>query len=348
MFRCIYIKLISPIVLVACCMSLLLSCSDNADGSADPKLVTLKVTLPQDEIYDMNSPGSRSGAQVPGEGDESKIASIKFFVYNADNSDAFEVYATSENNSMWDEATKTLRITVTPGNKKIYCLANWTDGGNGMAVIANSMPIATLTGKTRTHTSFTLSNPPVMTGYLEKDIVGNETNLTIPLKRQIARVELAFKLSETLNAGNTTNIKIQGVKFLKLPPTSYVFPKTSVVNLGGTLWAQAAFVGTESAKLTTTKADYATKYYIPENAPVPANATVMVISALYNGDQTYYRLVINPNESTNYPHTPAYVIERNHTYQYTITIEGKGTDAVPTTRSAVLEDTNITYKLEIK
>lgn len=349
MFRCIYMKIISPIILSACCMFLLSSCNDSTDGPADPGLVTLKVTLPQDEVYDMESPTSRAGDPVTGVGDESKIESMKFFVYNKDNSDAFEVYATSVNNSMWDEATKTLRITVTQGNKKIYAIANWTDGGNGMTAIAGNHTIANLLSKTRTHTNFTLSNPPVMTGYWEGNIQGNETNLTIPLRRQIARVELAFKLSDVLSLDTRADIRIKGVKFLKLPSASYVFPQSSVVNPGGvTLWAQTAFTGTESAKLTGTKLDYATKYYIPENAPTSANATTMVISALYNNVQTYYSLAINPALSTNFPHTPAYAIERNHTYQYTITIEGKGTDTAPTTRSAVSDHTNITYKLEIK
>ncbi|NDV84138.1 fimbrial protein [Bacteroides sp. 51] len=351
MFRGIYIKLISPVVFVACCMSLLSSCSDNADGPADPRLVTLKVTLPQDEVYDMNSPASRTGSPVGGIGDESKIESVKFFIYNADNSDQFEVYATSENNSMWDDATKTLRITVAQGNKKIYCIANWADdAAKGMAAIAGNMTIASLTSKTRTHTNLVLSNPPVMAGSLSVNILGSETTpFVIPLRRQIARVELAFKLSDVLSIDNTADIKITGVKFLKLPSASYVFPQSSIACPSGTtLWPQTTFTGTTSAKLTGTKVDYATKYYIPENAPAAANATTMVIGATYNGVPTYYSIAINPRYSTNYPHTPDYVIERNHTYQYTITIEGRGADTAPATRSDVSDSTNITYKLEIK
>lgn len=346
MLKHIYIKWISPVLFMACCIPFLASCSDTNEP-ADPGLVTLRVTLPEDEVYDMNSPASRAGGTGQVVGDESKIESLKFFIYNKD-TNAFEVYATTAGNSMWDPITKTLRITVTQGNKKIYCIANWTDGGSGMAAIADNIPLATLISKTRTHTNLALSNPPVMTGYLEKTIVGNEPDLTIPLRRQIARVELAFKLSDVLSVDTRADIKITGAKFLKLPSASYVFPQTSVACPNGTtLWSQTAFTGVTSAKLTGTKTDYTTKYYIPENAPATENATTMVISATYNGTPTYYSIKIDPSKSTDYVHA-ANVIERNHTYQYTITVEGRGADTAPTTRSAVSDNANISYELEIK
>lgn len=344
------VKRFNAIFLMVCCISMLSSCNDGVDEVVGSSLVTLNVTLPQDDMPEMESPVLRSGNLTGGVGDESKIESMKIFIFNKDNS-AFEVYATSVNNSMWDDVAKTLRVTVTQGNKRIYCITNWTDGGDGMTTIANNQTIANLESAIRSHAnSFTIGNPPVMTGYFEGSIVGNETDLTIPLKRQIARVELSFKLSDVLSVDTRADIKITGVKFMKLPSASFVFPKLSLANPGGvTLWNQMAFTGVTTGKLTGTKADYPTKYYIPENVPTAANATIMVVSATYNGDPTYYSIMIDPSKSpsnASHPHVP-YAIERNHTYQYDITINGKGVATAPT-RSGISEGINVSYKLEIK
>lgn len=356
MLKRVYIKKWIVSVLIAIFCMTLFSCSDSQESIA-PGLVTLKVTLPQEEVYDMNSPASRTGNPVQGEGDESKISFLKFFIFNG-STNALEEYRSisiadngTSTDPMWDSNTRTLRITVTQGQKKIYCLANWTDNNvDGMPAITNSITtIAGLTSQIRNHglTNPVLNNPPVMTGYLEKNIVGDEPGLTIPLRRQIARVELSFKLSDALIAGSSTaDIKIKGVKFLRLPSSSYVFPQTPVGSPVGTPWSQTTFTGVESEKLTGSLVSYATKYYIPENVPSMANATTMVISAIYNGTQTYYSIVINPALSSNYPHA-AYVIERNHTYQYTITVEGIG-DANAPTRSSISGNTGISYQLEIK
>lgn len=357
MLKRIYIKRRIVSILVAIFCMTLFSCSDNDNlGSSEPGLVTLRVTLPQDEEIDMNSPASRTGDPVPGETDESKITTLKFFIFSGGTLEEYKGISIdgfgNSSDPMWDPVAKTLRITVTQGTKDIYCLANWIDDTSGMPKIdkSNVTNIASLTGQIRTHNSGILSNPPVMTGYLQKNIQGDESEIKIQLRRQIARVELSFKLSDILSTIGTSDIKVTGVKFLKLPATSYVFPKSPISSPSGvTTWGQSSFTGATSPKLTGTATAYATRYYIPEYTPVQTNATVMVISATYNGTPTYYSVVLNPAESPKngtYPHTP-YAIERNHTYRYTLTIEGIGDANVPT-RSIASERTNITYELEIK
>lgn len=348
---------IFAIALIMLCVSMA-SCGSDRSEPLGESLVTLKVTLPQHEIRDMDSPASRAGTSVPGETEESGITALKFFVFDADNSDALEIYkgiaiyndGTSAD-PMWDPVNKTLRITVKQGNKKIYCLANWTDGALGMPQIteATITTIVQLTSQVRAHNAgIALTNPPVMTGYLAPNIVGDETNLSIDLIRQIARVELSFKLSDVLTIMRTSDIKITGVKFLNLPSASFVFPQTPVASpAGSTTWGQTAVAGTTSAQLTGTAVEYETMYYIPEYYPGGAtNATVMVIEANYNGITTYYRITMDPSENTTYTHA-AYAIERNHTYQYTVTIQGLGASTMPT-RGPDSEQANVTYKLEIK
>lgn len=361
MFICDYLKKqIATIAIVAfsVCVSSCSSSSSDIDEPVGESLVTLKIVLPQDEVSDMDSQMSRNGSTVPSDDlEESRIFSLKFFIFDTDNSNVLEQYKSvaidsngESTDPMWDKDNRTLRITVTQGNKWINCLANWTDvASDGMPAVGDGVVLSNLMNLTRVHTNLVLSNPPVMAGYQSESIVGNEPFLSIKLARQIGRVELAFLLSDVLNANPSPEIKITGVKFLNLPSTSYVFSKVASPS-GLSLWSQGTFSGATSGALTATAANYATRYYIPEYYPSgESTATTMVIRALYNGVPTYYSLVLNPASSPNntiYNH-PAYAIERNHTYQYTITIEGIGESTAPT-RSADSVSAGITYKLEIK
>lgn len=351
MLKLIYGKRIGATWLMACCLLLLVACSESSvNAPAEKQLVTFKVVLPQDEVHNMDAPESRAGGNTGTVvGDESKIESLQFFVFDGV-SNTFETYATSVGNPMWDAATRTIRITVTQGKKKIYCLANWTDGVNGMTAAAGLNTIAALGNLTRTHAASTTMMPPVMTGYLEPTITGS-VPLTIQLVRQIARVELAFKLSDVLAAGTPAAVQITGVKFLKLPSASFALPKTASPAAG--TWSSAYASITNTGALTGTSTGFdATKFYLPEFYPASsAAAAVMVIKAKYNGVDSYYRIVLDPAESPQngtYNH-PANVIERNHTYQYTITVDGIGEASDITTRGGAMGNSaNITYKLDIK
>lgn len=347
---------ISAILVILCC-ACVSSCSNHTDEQAGECLVTLKLTLPQDEAYDMNTPAGRAGSVVPGDPEESKITSLKFMLFKTGQTTP-EVYKDitidsggNSSDPMWDPVNNTLRVAVAPGYKEIYCLVNWTDGGSGMAAITESQATITLLGnQTRGHTNFNLSNPPVMTAYMGRNIAGDEQDLPLNLTRQVARVEFSFLLSETLRLLGT-DVKIHGVCLTQQPSLSYVFPRLVAGSPSGTtVWTSTTFFGTVSASLTATAAYYRL-LYTPEYYPASAsNATVAIIHAEYNGKATYYPIVINPAENTTYTHSP-YAIERNHTYQYTVTIDGLGNDSsssIEPARSANAGLQNFTYTLDIK
>jgi hypothetical protein len=317
-------------------------------------VVMLKVMLP-DEVKHNLQPVMRSGETVVGTEAESGIRTLRFFVY--DDTDAIEVYKCVEiendwtsSDAAWDAIDKSLRVSVTVGTKKIYCIANWAVTSTAeMPLIdeTTASSVTNLLSRIRVHQNVTPSNPPVMTGVVTETIDGNRQDLKIQLRRQIARVELCPKISEDL-ALLGANVSITGVKFKNLATHAYLFPQASLSSPASNgVWNQTAFAG-DTLALTGKATDYGTTYYIPEYVPADGSkATVMVVRVKYNGTTVYYNVVLDPSVSINYPHK-AYTIERNHTYLYNLTILGKGSEtetrAVADTRKSV----DIVYELDIK
>jgi hypothetical protein len=318
------------------------SCVREGDHGRDVKpaidgMITLKVTIaePFDE-GERISPGSRSGDLLQATDGESKIGTLKFFVFKRDEN-TLEQYRSitinddyTSDDPMWNVATRSLRIVVTPGAKRIYCVANWP------AVPTAAMPelsdltitdTASLLAVERGHAGITPSNPPVMSGRLVKNIVGNEQDLNITISRQVARVNI-YPMLSTLPAVLGARVTIEGVKFTRLAGRSYLFERQPAGSPAGATWDQTTFEGVSSAPVTAlTSADaiaYPVSYYIPENiAPDENAATCMVVKVLYNGTTTYYTVVLNGQASS--PHTARYAVERNHCYAYYLTIQGIGT-----------------------
>ncbi|MDR3118697.1 MAG: hypothetical protein LBU44_04655 [Mediterranea sp.] len=345
---------------VVCCIPLLLSCNKAEELLPAKNLVTFKLMLPGDEEQDL-LPVSRSGVEIGGTEDETGIRTLRFLIYN--NTGAIEAYKCIEirddwtsPDAMWNVADKSLNMLVTVGEKKIYCIANWdiTPTEEMPRIDETTAPtVAELLQKVRVHRNVTPANPPVMTGFITEKIDNIKQNFKIQLKRQVARVELSSKISEDLSLLGA-NVSITGVMFANLPTHAYVFPQTSLSSpTPNEVWDQTAFVG-DTLALTKDAAMYGTTYYIPEYAPgnKPA-ATVMIVRTNYNGKTVYYSVVLDPSVSKAHPHK-AYVIERNHTYLYNLTLFGIGA-ATNTARNAKtrvddtqMNDTVITYELEIK
>jgi hypothetical protein len=357
MVKSIY-GLFTPILFAACCILLFTACHDTEKHLADNSLVTIKVVLPDDNAHGFQSGGTRSGAKVQGSEAESKINTLKFLIYNQAGTEV-EIYKSIKINAdwtsddpMWDATGKYLRIPLTQGNKRIYCIANWADPETAdMPVIDKSTAgnVTTLLAMERKHDGVKLANPPVMTASLPSVSISAATqNLSIELKRQIARIELSPNLSQEL-ALLGAHVKITGIKFKNLPTKAYLFPRSPLASPSATgQWNQSDFIEiTPAQPLKQTAIDLETKCYIPEYKPEgQSTATVMVIRADFNGRTLYYDLVINPAVSASPAHT-AFEIERNHTYRYKLTILGEGY-ASETRSTGNRADANLTYKLEIK
>jgi hypothetical protein len=277
---------------------------------------------------------SRSGIPLPGTPDESKIQTLKFFVFKSDNN-TLEQYKSitinadyTSSDPMWNATTRSLRILVIPGPKRIYCVANWAATPTAEMPAITDLTVtdtATLLAATRVHTGVTPQNPPVMSGRLTKNIVGNELDLTMTLSRQVAMVNI-YPMIASLPNSLGAEITIEGVKFMRLAGKSYIFEQKPVANPANSTWDQTAFEGVHSAPVTAltsaTAVKYPVSYYIPENIATSASAaTYMIVKALYNGVPTYYTVVLN---GPNAPHTAPYAVERNHSYDYYLTIQGLG------------------------
>lgn len=342
------------------------SCGFSEEGVKTESYVTLQVKFPESESEDFNEK-TRAGTPVDGEADESKITSLKFFVFKSAND--LEAYQSitidgtgHSSDPMWDRSTKALRITVKPGTKQIYCVANWTDGAQGMgALIGNTVSGGTISSTTqllstlRGHNGITPGIPLVMTGKKENHTINAaDQKVTIDMVRQTSKVEVSAKLDPTLASMNA-QVRITGIKFRNMPQQSYLFARSPGASPApATVWHQTAFSGptsvAESPMLTTTVAKYNERYFIPEHYAnaVQASVTQMIIRAEYYGQPTYYR--INMCADTQNPVHTSHTIERNHLYRYTVTIRGIGSsDENAATRAADNPGVaNISYELEIK
>jgi len=313
--------------------------------------------LPVDELQDVKSDETRAGTSTPGTNEESKINTLTFMIYNASN--VFDIKANVEIKSdwtsddpMWDAAGKSLRIPVTQGTKKIYCIANWSLTGTTEMPVINETTAPNpdaLLNFVRTHTNVTPGNPPVMTADIgQVNITASMQEMDVDLRRQVARIELWPNIAPELSTLGA-NVQITGIKFKNLATKAYLFPKSPIASPSGTAqWDQANYAAITPSALTTTATEFATKYYIPEYAlGQESTATEMIIKALYNNTETFYRLKINPAVNATPAHSQ-YVIERNHTYRYYLTILGKGSDSELTRSISDQADAGIAYKLEIR
>lgn len=358
MLKRIYIRLFSPVLLVACCIALLSSCNDS-DKLVDDSLVTLKIVLPVDELQDVKSDETRAGTSTPGTEEESKINTLIFLIYNSGGT-AIENYETVTidnewvgDHPMWDKNSKSLRIPVTQGIKRIYCIANWSLTGTTEMPVIDKTSASTetkLLNFVRDHTNVTPGNPPVMTADVgQVNITATMQEMPVKLRRQVARIELWPNINDVLSTLGA-EVQITGIKFKSMPTKAYLFQKSPVASPSSIgQWNQSDFTAITSSNLTTTATEFATKYYIPEY--VPGNneslATEMVIRALYEGRTLYYRLKIDPSVNATPAHNK-YTIERNHTYRYYLTIIGEGSTSETTRSFSGKADTGIAFKLEIR
>jgi hypothetical protein len=315
-----------------------------SDGAGVPPpvdgMVTLKVTVPapRDESS-VRVPISR--ATSPGTVDESKVTHLRFFIFKSNENKLEKYQAITINNDgtssdpAWSATDKTLRVTVSPGSKRIYCIANWAGVPTAeMPKLSDSTvtDTASLLAQTRRHTGVTPTNPPVMSGKLTRDIVGNEQGLKLALSRQVARIEI-FPMISTMMKALGVKIKIEGVKFVRLAGESFVFEQDPIRSPVAKGWDQDQFTGVLSDSLTASKIDEAVKYpisyYVPENiSTADSVATAMVIKALYNGKSTYYTVILGETVAGS---STSRTLKRNHCYNYYLTIQGIGSQVAVTT-----------------
>jgi hypothetical protein len=332
---------------------------DDRSKPLDDSLVTLKIVLPGDTVQNIRPDGTRAGDNVSGSEAESRISALRFLVYDQKGTQ-MEIYKSVRINAdwtsddpMWDAASKSLRIPMTQGTKRIHCVANWADPSTpDMPSIDTSTAEneTVLLATERKHDGVKLVNPPVMTASLISVKISADTqNVPIEFKRQVARVELCPNISEELDLLGA-RVRITGVKFRNLPSRAYLFPKSTLASPASiTQWDQSDFTEfTSNVLLTQTAVDLETKCYIPEYKPSGQDvAAVMIVRADFNGQTLYYNIVVDPSTSAT-PKHKAFEIERNHTYRYCLTILGEGS-ATETTRSAgVPACTNLIYRLEIR
>ena len=330
---------------------LLLLCACTREERGRPPVdgmitLKLKVSLPRDE---RPVPVQLSRATSPGSAEESRVSTLRLFVFKS-NENKLEKYQSvsilpdgTSNDPSWNPAEKAMHVVVSPGPKRVYCIANWADTPTAeMPEISDQTVTDTLSliNKTRLHGTDALVNPPVMSGRLALTLVGNEQNLSVPLVRQVARVEIFPMLSAELKALGV-DVKIEGVKFARVPATSFVFEQKSPTNIAGSL-EQSAFAGT-TFSVTAAKPEDAVKYpvdyYAPEHfAASEAATTAMIIKTSYNGRTIYYAVPLGEPSSGA---APSYAVRRNHCYNYYLTIRGIGSPTVATRSLAAPAYANI-------
>jgi hypothetical protein len=294
-------------------------------------MITLSISVAEADEH-----SSRGGTPLPGTAEESRIKTLKIFVFRSDDNtlEQYKGVLINDNNTSddpsWNAATKSLRVVITPGNKRVYCVANWAATPDAEMPELSDQTIAdtaTLLAVTRAHGGVTPRNPPVMSGRMTRNITGAEQELGITIERQVAMVNIYPMLSPLLGALDA-NVTIEGVKFTRLAGASYLFPRVPAVNPAGVAWDQSAFEGVSSARVTATTPAAAVKYpvtyYIPENIAADENAATRVtVKAIYNGATVYYSLPLR-GEGVPSPHA----VERNHAYNYYLTIQGVGAATV--------------------
>ncbi|GEM_PF-4815669 len=360
-----YPKLIASAILVWASMSFF-SCSETEQGTPTESLITLQVKMPENASGNSLEKKTRAGTEVDGDADENKITKLKFFIYEQSPA-KLEVYKEITLNEdghsedpMWDKGAGALRITVTPGDKRIYCIANWQDNAaKGMPAIndenGNNATYQTLLNNIRQHEDISMYDldamPIVMTGEVVRTINASDQDVDIQLIRQIAKVEVHAKLASSISGFNP-QVKIKGIKFKRIPKQSYLFPKSSSP-AAVTVWHQTEYTGPLSKDLTATAQRYDYRYYIPEYYAAATTVTQMYINAEYNERNMYYRIDLCAPGSNPQPAHNQYTIERNHIYKYTISIQGEGSTTEAGAAVARSADNNpgvanITYELEVK
>jgi hypothetical protein len=338
-------------VLVAVILS---SCvKEEVDGGARPPVdgtITLKVVMPghRDETA-IVAPSSRSLGIVPASAGESRITNLRFFIFK-DDENRLERYRTvilandgTSSDSAWNASDRTLQITVSPGPKRIYCVANWSWTPTAEMPLLDDTTVtdtASLLAIKRLHDGIMPGNPPVMSGFLARDIVGNEGGLAIPLARQTARVVIFPMISSTMQLFHA-RLTIEGVKFARLAKESSLFERYPALSPAGR-WNENDFTGTRSVPVTAVKTEdavaYPVHYHLPENiATSEPAATAMIIKALYNGRITYYTVTLGETATGSVSHA----LRRNHSYNYYLTIQGSGSPVAITTPGANPAFTNI-------
>lgn len=296
----------------------------------EPGFVNVTIAIPSSpKVIDQTKHGNLEEGLV----DESKIKTITFIVFkSATERESYKTVSINNNISsdpMWDVSNLTMRLLLTPGQKTIYAIANWELTPTAeMPNLETNTTIAQLTGVVRTHNGIIPSGvAPVMTGSLSPNIVGGDQDLKIDLTRQIARVDVYPMISANMKALEAV-ISLEGVKFNNMAQRAYLFPQASYVSPSNLTWNQTDYVaGTTGVKITaTTQAEalaaksYSTSY-IPEyfGASTSTAATTLLIKAKYNGTDSYYSIPINPPGGVK-----TYAVERNHIYEYYVTIQGIG------------------------
>lgn len=333
------------------------SCSEeNPPRDAGP--VTLLLRVETGSAHGVAA--ERSGPAVPGGDGESEIDKLKIFAFDS-TTGALEQYASvtitggTSPDPMWDAARGMLRMVLTPGAKRIYCIANWADNpAMGMPTLndATIRDTTALTAALRTHGTLP-GNPPVMSARLVTTLSGAEELQTVKPERQTARVEIFPMLSAEMKAMGAT-VRLKGVKFQSVANSTYLFRKYPLAGPASIApWNQAAPAGAAAPHIVneTSKAlaaRYDKPYYIPEHITTEKEkATRIILETEYNGEAPiYYTLPVNP---TGDAHHSIYTIERNHNYRVYVTIRGKGATTLPTAaRSADEGLHNLTCELEIQ
>lgn len=333
---------LSWMLLLGSCLGI--SCHNTAEN--DPGDILLRIVIPENQKTIHQLQGK---ATEPGTADESRISTLTFFVFNATACELYKNITINNDNTssdpMWDPTLSTLRLTVTPGAKRIYAIANWTATSPEMPDLTPIADSATLLSTIRVHNGVTPTNPPVMTGRLQTTLTGSEQHLRLDLTRQVTRVDLYPLLSTSVSI--LGNVTIEGVRFMQLAQRAYLFPRSPGVSPATGVWDQPGFTGA-SMPVTTTAAKYGGPFYIPEFYGNSTLFSYMVIRAKYNGTDTYYSIPVNGHTGA----LPAqYAVQRNYIYAYYVTIQGLGSDApvVPVSGNFNLPAiANIEYKLEIK
>lgn len=293
---------------------------------------------------------SRHGALEPGSTDESKITTLTFFVFSGG---TLEKYVTVDTSSdpMWDQSKLTFRMLLTLGTKTIYAIANWSLTPTAeMPALGSITTTTALENAVRIHDGVTPSGvAPVMSGKLGITLSGGDQDVKISLTRQIARVDVYPMISDIMAMDAT--ISVEGVRFTNLAKSAYIFARATAASpTGAGTWDQTVYSGGISGNITATtntSAKFYSTFYIPEYIGSASSATTMFIKAKYNGKDTYYSIPVN-GQSGALP--SQYAVERNHIYEYYVTIQGIGSETAsfsPFDRSAP-GVANVKYITEIR
>jgi hypothetical protein len=326
---------------LAIAIATLACASENTPADKQPVdgMITLKLKITPDDAPPV-IPVDITRATTPGTPEETRIATLRLFIFKSDNN-TLEKYhhlaidtAGASTDPAWNAAEKALHLIVTPGPKRLYCIANWSTTPTVEMPDISDRTItdtATLLAVTRAHTGNPLINPPVMSGRLTRVLAANDRQITIPMTRQVAKIQIIPMITPTL-AALGADIKIEGIRFSRLPPSSFVFERDLAQSIVAGNWEQTTYTGTTSTAITATTPAAATPYphayHLPEHvAASPAAITLMIIKALYNGQTTYYTV------PTGAPADTLHATRRDRLYTYYLTIQGTGSPVAVITRA---------------